>query len=112
MESMCAMGNWTAITVDHKDDEYRYSTSFRRVVLENGKEAPKDKVIFGNANRPGEIYIVPQELAKEFADYLVGEGAALYKPKTRWFPKYYSFCTVSAGDANEYCPFEFEWDDE
>jgi len=94
------------------DDDVSCATSFRRVVLENGKEAPKDMTIFENANRPGDIYIVPQELAKKFDEYLSGEGAALYKTKTRWFPKSYSFCLVTEGDPDEYCPFNFEWDDE
>ena len=87
---------------------------FERVIMKNGKEAPtKGNVIYGDANHPGDIYVCPKELETMLVDAMREEGQAPYKCRQHWFPKDYSFCTVSLAEEYEegFIPLNFEWDD-
>lgn len=98
----------------HYDYDRTGFTEFHRVIMKNGKEAPEgDNVLYGDANRPGEIYVCPKELEKTLLQHMDEEGMCPYKCKGRWFPQDYSFCAVKLADEfDEGCiPLEFEWDD-
>ena len=79
------------------DKEEYCGPTFQRVVMKNGKEAPKikDTVLYGDANYPGEIYVCPVNLEKELVDYMHEEGCCPYKCKSHWVPNDYDFCIIT-----------------
>lgn len=89
-------------------------TNFQGVMLENGKKLDTEgKIAFEDANHPGDIYLVPNELVSAFLDYMSGEGAAMYKKNTSWVDKLDYVGKVSLdmdADEDAYCPFNIEWD--
>lgn len=85
----------------------RYGDDFYDVVMKNGKQAPEGMVLYENANRPGDVFVCPKELQDEQLMLMREEGMAPIKSKTRWFPKDYSFATVTKENGE----LHWEWDD-